>query len=103
MPDEMPVAITAFEHLIGSPSCRDFSFGFMFSDQQIGGSPDVTIGDHSGCPLGSIIRTQNTTPGELQAATIGSPLGITSLCYLLLVPRLKDPTPFPSTGPMAGR
>jgi len=46
-PDKLPVAITAFEHFIGSPSCHDFSVGFMFSDQQVGGSPDVAVGDHS--------------------------------------------------------
>jgi hypothetical protein len=54
-PDKLPVAITAFEHLIGSPSCHDFSFGFMFSDQQIGGSPD-------GLPVGGLIAPKIPHP-----------------------------------------
>jgi hypothetical protein len=48
MPDELAVAITAFEHLIGS-SGRDYlGIGPVFADQHIGGSPNVTIRDHSG-------------------------------------------------------
>jgi hypothetical protein len=46
-PDKLPVAIGAFEHLIGSPGCHYLRVGTMFADQQIGGTPDVAIGDHS--------------------------------------------------------
>jgi hypothetical protein len=45
-PDKLSVAITAFEHLVGSPGCHYLSLQFMFTDQQIGGSPDVAIRDH---------------------------------------------------------
>jgi hypothetical protein len=47
-PHELSVAVAAFKHLIGSPGCNDLGVGFMFADQQIGGTPDVAIGDHSG-------------------------------------------------------
>jgi len=46
-PDKLPITIAAFEHLIGSP-CRDYlGIGPVLADQQIGGSPDIAIGDHS--------------------------------------------------------
>ena len=47
-------------------------------------------------------RRQQATR-RIRDGDLGSPLGITRLCYLLLVPRLKDPTPFPSMGPITGR
>jgi len=43
----LAVVIAAFEHLIGSPGCHYLGFDTMSPDQQIGGSPDVAIGDHS--------------------------------------------------------
>jgi hypothetical protein len=47
-PDELSVAVTAFEHLIGSPGRHYFGVGTMFAGQQIGGSPYIAIWDHSG-------------------------------------------------------
>jgi hypothetical protein len=107
-PDKLPVAITAFEYLIGSPGCHDLSLGFMFSDQQVGGSPDVAIGDHSASSRSAalwpsatsflLVRSsshrKNTIPGEFYTASLGSPLGITPLRYFLSVSRLEDPAPF---------
>jgi hypothetical protein len=46
-PDNLPVVIAAFEHLIGSPGRHYLGVGTMFADQQIGGSPDIAIGDRS--------------------------------------------------------
>src|SRR5947207_6041636 len=110
-PDRLPVAIAAFEHFIGSPGRHDLSFGTMFADQQIGGSPDVAIGDHFELSLHSrVLRlgmrlgqrpSQRPTP-EFYTGILGSPLGITPVCYLLLVPRLEDPTPFRQWVPWPG-
>ena len=61
-PDKLPIAIAAFEHFIASPGCDDLSIGPVLADQQIAGSPDVAIGDHSGCPLGSIIASKIPHP-----------------------------------------
>ena len=52
-------SLAAFEHLIGSPGRHYFSLDLMFADQQVGGSPDVTIGDHSGIPLSSVLTLAN--------------------------------------------
>lgn len=46
-PDELPVVLATLEHLIGTPSRDYFGVDPMFADQQIDGSPDVAIGDHS--------------------------------------------------------
>jgi hypothetical protein len=46
-PDELPVVLATLDHLIGSPSREYLSIDPMFAGQQIGGSPDVAIGDHS--------------------------------------------------------
>ena len=54
-PDKLPVAIAAFEHFIASPGCDDLGIGPVLADQQIAGSPDVAIGDHSGCRSKSIL------------------------------------------------
>jgi hypothetical protein len=47
-PDKLPVAIAAFEHFIGSPGCDGLGIGPVLADQQISGSPDIAIRDHSG-------------------------------------------------------
>jgi hypothetical protein len=39
--------VAAFQHIIGTPGCHDLGVGFMFAAQQVGGSPDVAISDHS--------------------------------------------------------
>jgi hypothetical protein len=57
----LSVAVAAFKHLIGSPGCNDLGVGFMFADQQIGGTPDVAVGDHSG----------SSRSAEPQAAPLG--------------------------------
>jgi hypothetical protein len=62
-PHELSVVVAAFEHLIGSPGCHDLSLGTMFADQQIGGSPDVAIADHSGHPT-----QQRLALGDLASA-----------------------------------
>ena len=54
-PDKLPVAIAAFDHFIASPGCDDLGIGPVLADQQITGSPDVAIGDHSGCRSKSIL------------------------------------------------
>jgi hypothetical protein len=54
--------IAAFEHLIGSPGCHDLSLAFIFADQQIGGSPDVSVGDHSGSSRWQITRPIKASP-----------------------------------------
>jgi hypothetical protein len=46
----LTVAVAAFEHLIGPPGGDDLSLGSVFADQQIGGSPDVALRDHSHSP-----------------------------------------------------
>jgi hypothetical protein len=60
-PDKLLVAIAAFEHFIASPGCDDLGIGPVLADQQIAGSPDVAIGDHWGCPSGSIINPKYHT------------------------------------------
>jgi hypothetical protein len=47
-PEELSLAVAAFKHLIGPPGRDDLSLGTMFADQQVGGSPNVAIGNHSG-------------------------------------------------------
>jgi hypothetical protein len=47
----LSLAFAAFEHLIGLPHRHYFSVGFMFADQQIGGSSYIAIWDHPGCPF----------------------------------------------------
>jgi hypothetical protein len=47
-PDKLPVEIAAFEHLIGTLRCDYFRFATVLADQQVGGSPDVAVLDHSG-------------------------------------------------------
>jgi hypothetical protein len=47
-PDQLPLAVAAFEHLIGASGCHYLSVGTVLADQQICGTPDVAIGDHSG-------------------------------------------------------
>jgi hypothetical protein len=46
-PDDLPVVVAAFKHLIGSPGRDYLGIGPVFADQQIGGSPKVTIRNHS--------------------------------------------------------
>jgi hypothetical protein len=47
-PDQLRVAVATFEHLISAPGCHYLSVGTVFADQQIGGTPDVAVRDHSG-------------------------------------------------------
>jgi hypothetical protein len=44
-PDDLPLMIAAFQHLVSPPSGHDLGLGSVFADQQIDGSPDVEIGD----------------------------------------------------------
>ena len=48
LPDELVVAIIAFEHVIGSPGRDYLGIAPAFTGQQIGGSPNVTVRVHSG-------------------------------------------------------
>jgi hypothetical protein len=41
----LPLAVAAFEHFISAPGCHYLSVGSMFADQQVGGSPDISIGE----------------------------------------------------------
>jgi hypothetical protein len=47
-PDELSVVVATFQYLIGSSGGDDLGLGFMFPDQQVGGSPNVAIRNHSG-------------------------------------------------------
>jgi hypothetical protein len=47
-PDQLPVAVAAFEHLISASGCHYLSVRTVLADQQIGRTPDAAIGDHSG-------------------------------------------------------
>ena len=58
---------TAFEHLISASGCHYLSVGTVFADQQIGGTPDVAIGDHSG----SSRSADFLTLGDLASAALG--------------------------------
>ena len=47
-PDQLPVVVATFAHLISTLRRHNLSVGSMFADQQIGGTPDVAVGDHCG-------------------------------------------------------
>jgi hypothetical protein len=79
-PDQLPAAFAAFEHLIGTPGCHYLSVASVLTDQQICGTPDVAIGDHSG----SLRSVKFLTLGDLVSAAVG----------VLLAPR-KIPYPTP--------
>jgi hypothetical protein len=72
-PNKLLVAIAAFEHLIRSPGSHNLSLGFMATDQKVGGSPDVAIGDHSG--------------STRSAALLPSTKLVSAGCRLLIAPR----------------
>jgi hypothetical protein len=44
-PHELPVPISLFEHLIGSPRGFEFRVLAEAADQQVGGTPHIDIGD----------------------------------------------------------
>jgi hypothetical protein len=50
----LPFVVAALKHLICPPGGDDLGIGTVFADQQIGGSPDVAVGDHI-IPLGSVL------------------------------------------------
>jgi hypothetical protein len=53
----LSLAVAEFEHLVGTTGGDDLSLGRMLANQQIGGSPDVALRDHSGFgPLISSLR-----------------------------------------------
>src|SRR5438046_6507265 len=84
----------------------------MFADQQIGGSPDVAIGDQFRfIPLGSILVLSDLASvarrGPNRAAKLphpansrrrfkASPYRFVAQLTSFLVPRLEHPTPFPN-------
>jgi hypothetical protein len=69
-PDQLPVVVTTFAHFISPPGCHYLSVGSMFADQQIGGTPDVAVGDHSGfIPLdGAASGPFGAAPGKFPYA-----------------------------------
>jgi hypothetical protein len=61
-PDDLPLAVAAFEHLVGTAGRDYLGVHTMFEDQQIGGSPDVAIGDHSGPFRSAAFALSATSP-----------------------------------------
>jgi hypothetical protein len=49
-PDGLPFEIAAIEHQIGALGRRKLGLVTMLPDQQVGGSPDVEVGDHQQVP-----------------------------------------------------
>ena len=45
-PDGLPFEVAAFEHQVGAPGRCKLGIVTMLPDQQVGGSPDVEVGDH---------------------------------------------------------
>jgi hypothetical protein len=66
-PDQLRVAVAAFEHLISARGCHYLSVGTVLADQQICGTPDVPIGDH----FGSSRSVDFLSLGDLASAAIG--------------------------------
>ena len=60
-PTSSAVMVATFEHLVATLRHHYLSVASMFSDQQIGGAPDVAVGDHSG----------SSRSAEPQAAPLG--------------------------------
>jgi hypothetical protein len=48
-PDGLAFEIASFEHQIGAPGRSKLGIVAMLPDQQVGGSPDVEVGDHRYC------------------------------------------------------
>jgi hypothetical protein len=84
------VEFSSGKHLVSTLRCNYLSVATVLADQQVGGTPDVEVGDHSGSSrsaasspsainFGTAHRVLNaaeiTTPGQLWAANEDSPLG----------------------------
>jgi hypothetical protein len=49
LPNGLAFEVAAFEHQIGAPGRSKLGIVTMLPDQQVGGSPDVEVGDHRYC------------------------------------------------------
>ena len=46
LPKGLPFEVAALKHQVGSPGRSKLGIVTMLPDQQVGGSPDVEVGDH---------------------------------------------------------
>jgi hypothetical protein len=66
-PDGLPLDVAAIEHQVGAPGRCKLGIGTMPPDQQVGGSPDVEVGDHG------LSETSYGLPGRLFRAACELP------------------------------
>jgi hypothetical protein len=55
-PDGFPFVIPAIEHFISTPCCHELSAVAVFADQEVRGSPDVAVEDHSVGPAQQVLN-----------------------------------------------
>jgi hypothetical protein len=46
LPNGSPFEVAAFKHQVGAPGRSKLGIVTMLPDQQVGGSPDIEVGDH---------------------------------------------------------